>query len=254
MPLGVRTHKAAVFERLASMIVELELPPGTRLVESELSALLHVSKTPVREALLLLESEGLVEIKPYQGAAVTWLSVDEYREIHFLLDALELPAVALVIESISRRDLQAAGQLVKRAERARLAEDSLLFGELTTQIHQRLFSAAPSRRLTRFVSALVARPGRRYARVFQHQFADAWDVEMAVVKGRYQGIANGDPEEAAAVVRGGHAQLIELARGRTHHPLVQPYLNPAHVDAGVRVIPLRRSSGVARAGVARRRR
>ncbi|MEO6208369.1 MAG: hypothetical protein ABIP77_10515 [Candidatus Limnocylindrales bacterium] len=74
--------------------------------------------------MLLLQAEGLADIKPYQGATVTWLTVDEYQEIHFLLDALESPALPLVIERIDRRDLARAGRLVARAMRARAAQDS----------------------------------------------------------------------------------------------------------------------------------
>ena len=75
--LPATTQKLAVFDRLARMIVELELPPGTRLIEADLAARLNVSKTPIREALLLLESENLVENNPYQGATVTWLAPGE---------------------------------------------------------------------------------------------------------------------------------------------------------------------------------
>jgi DNA-binding GntR family transcriptional regulator len=151
------TQKLAAFDRLATLIVELDLPPGARLVEADLAARLNVSKTPIREALLLLESENLVEIKPYHGASVTWLTLEEYREVQFLLDALEVPALPFVVENISEEDLAVAKRLVDRAARARKVENSTLFGELTIQIHERLFAVARSRRLTRIVSGLVAR-------------------------------------------------------------------------------------------------
>ena len=50
------------------MIAELELPPGSRLVEADLVARFNVSKTPIREAFLQLESNGLIELEPYVGA------------------------------------------------------------------------------------------------------------------------------------------------------------------------------------------
>ena len=78
---NMRTYKAAVYESLLRMIGELELPPGRRLVEEELANFFDVSKTPVREALLLLEADGVVKLERYRGATVTWLSLEEYQEL-----------------------------------------------------------------------------------------------------------------------------------------------------------------------------
>src|SRR5580704_2312783 len=78
--LPVTTYKRAAYEALRDMIVELEIPPGARLVESDLAARLRVSKTPIREAIALLESDGLVDVAPYRGATVRWLSTLEIEE------------------------------------------------------------------------------------------------------------------------------------------------------------------------------
>src|SRR5262245_28925844 len=59
--LQPQTYKALVHERLERMVLELEFPPGTRLVEAELAERFGVSKTPIREAFLMLQAEGLVE-------------------------------------------------------------------------------------------------------------------------------------------------------------------------------------------------
>lgn len=95
--LDLRTYKLAVYDALLEMIVSLELPPGERLVESDLAGRLGVSKTPVREALALLEADGLVESTPYRGATVCWLSMNEFDEQGYLVDALEMPAYPMVI-------------------------------------------------------------------------------------------------------------------------------------------------------------
>ncbi|MDB5506387.1 MAG: GntR family transcriptional regulator [Devosia sp.] len=233
------TQKLAAFDRLASMIVELELLPGARLIEAELAETLNVSKTPIREALLLLESENLVTITPYQGASITWLTLEEYREVHFLLDALEIPALPMVIERISKEDLTVTRRLLDQAIRARAVGDSMLFGELTTSIHTRLFSAGRSPRLARIISGLVGRPGRRYARVFQHQFADTWDIELEIITARFEGIVNRDIEAAARAMSEGHARLYELAAQRIDHPVIKPYVLAPEPIPDVEVIPIR---------------
>jgi DNA-binding GntR family transcriptional regulator len=90
--LSVSTYKRASYLAIRDTLVELEIPPGTRLVENDLALRLNVSKTPIREAITLLEADGLVDIAPYRGATVRWLSTSEMEEQRFLIDAIELPA------------------------------------------------------------------------------------------------------------------------------------------------------------------
>ena len=68
-PLEVPTYKRAAYDSLRDMIVWFDLLPGQRLVENDLAARLGISKTPVREALAMLEADGLVESSPYRGAS-----------------------------------------------------------------------------------------------------------------------------------------------------------------------------------------
>ena len=103
--LNISTYKVAVYNTLREEIKTLELQPGERLVEELLSARFGISKTPIREALLLLESDRLIELIPHVGGAVTWMSLAEYEQELFLLDALELPALELVAERASEEDM-----------------------------------------------------------------------------------------------------------------------------------------------------
>ena len=78
-----------VYERLRDKIVAGALRPGEQLVEARIAAELGVSKTPVREALIRLQRDGLVEIEPYRGARVLEPSADDVREILELRALLE---------------------------------------------------------------------------------------------------------------------------------------------------------------------
>lgn len=226
MSLNPRTYKVAIYETLTRMIGELELPPGSRLVEAELATRFNVSKTPVREALLLLESDGVVKLEPYHGATVSWLSVQEYEELMFIQDALEQPALHLVVERISRRELDAIGRLVERMKRRRREHDSRGFFQEGAVMHERLFAVAALPRLVHVVMSLILHPTRRYERVFMHQFDDAWDIEMGIISGRFENVAAGDPEAAAASVREGRAAMLGLIRERLDDPGIAPYLAP----------------------------
>jgi DNA-binding GntR family transcriptional regulator len=78
-----------VYERLRDEIVSGALRPGEQLVEARIAEDLGVSKTPVREALIRLQRDGLVEIEPYRGARVLEPSAQDIREILELRGLLE---------------------------------------------------------------------------------------------------------------------------------------------------------------------
>ncbi len=91
--LGMRYFiQGLMYTALRERIVFGELSPGERLVEADLAARFQISKTPVREALLTLEAEGLVTMRAHRGATVSELSPQQYRDVQFTRDALEFGA------------------------------------------------------------------------------------------------------------------------------------------------------------------
>ena len=90
-----RTRLAApqVLERLRDAILSLELVPGAVLVRQELAERIGVSQTPVREALLRLHEEGLVEVFPQHATLVSRIDVAAARQAHFLRRSIELELV-----------------------------------------------------------------------------------------------------------------------------------------------------------------
>ncbi|MGP1683327.1 MAG: GntR family transcriptional regulator, partial [Giesbergeria sp.] len=78
-----------VLERLRDLIIQGELAPGVKLNERVLCERLRTSRTPVREAIKYLASEGLVELLPNRGAIVTPITAATVREMFVLLGALE---------------------------------------------------------------------------------------------------------------------------------------------------------------------
>lgn len=112
-PGGAETWSLAeqIASQLAEMIIKGDYQPGTRVHEMAVSARFQVSRGPVREALRLLEKEGLVTILPRRGAVVTNLSIEEVRdifEIRSVLFGLAMRRVAerqdpVVIEGLKAR-------------------------------------------------------------------------------------------------------------------------------------------------------
>jgi DNA-binding GntR family transcriptional regulator len=94
MPPRGRTNRRAVYETLRRRVLTLELPPGASLSENELAAALGVSRTPVRESLILLAEEGLVQVFPQVGSFVSRVDPDRVADAQFLREAVELAALA----------------------------------------------------------------------------------------------------------------------------------------------------------------
>src|SRR2546423_7320125 len=114
-----RSRHAApqVFEKLRELIVALQLAPGTVLSRAELAQRFGVSQTPIRDALIKLGEEGLVDIFPQHATVVSRINLASAKQAHFLRRAIELEVVrmlasrpddALVGKLRAQVDLQAA--------------------------------------------------------------------------------------------------------------------------------------------------
>ena len=99
--------KSQAYEYLKHAITVDEIPPGSPLVELELSESLQMSRTPIREAMRQLETEGLVTTYPARGSFVTVLTPDDVQEIYELRLALELWALERSIARITDEELDA---------------------------------------------------------------------------------------------------------------------------------------------------
>jgi DNA-binding GntR family transcriptional regulator len=97
---GERTADV-VARRLGTAILDGELPPGTRLTEEMLAARYSVSRTPVREALILLSTSGLVELERNRGATVLQLTAADVAEVYHLRAVLESEAAGLAARHLT---------------------------------------------------------------------------------------------------------------------------------------------------------
>jgi DNA-binding GntR family transcriptional regulator len=216
--LNLRTFKRAVFETLRDMIVSFELEPGDRLVETDLATRLGVSKTPVREALFMLESEGLVDVTPYRGAAVRWLSVNEMREQGYLIDALEMPAYPIVVERITDAELAGIGEVAKRLKAARRDRDEIAFGQRAVEIHTRIFAATGYPRLTELIRVVLGPTGLRYDKALVYPDPVSWDLLLELALARVQAVQERDAVKAIESVGRLRAELSERTFARLSDP------------------------------------
>jgi DNA-binding GntR family transcriptional regulator len=131
----------AIAAALRREIVGGHLKPGGALQQEELAQRFHVSRIPVRDALRLLEAEGLVRIEANRGARVTELSVDEVAEIFHLRVLLECDCLEAACRLISDKDLDGIERSRRRAE---IDAGTADWAEADWQFHESLYR--PSRR------------------------------------------------------------------------------------------------------------
>lgn len=103
-PLAKNASLVAV-EVIREAIMDGRLEPGQRLKEEELARELGISRTPVREALLILQTDGLVEAHPNRGATVRAYGLDDLGDLYMLRAALEGVAARLAAERATPREL-----------------------------------------------------------------------------------------------------------------------------------------------------
>ena len=229
-PLGTaarRTYKTAIYETLHELIQETTLPPGERLVEADLAARFGVSKTPIREALLLLEKEHLVQLVPHVGATVTALSLGDYEQQIFLQDALEQPALPLIVERITPVELEVLARLMAEIQEAHDLGDAPTYHRHVRRMHRELFATARYPRLLDLIGQ-VMQSIRRYHPIFVRPFQENWDRELDIILQRFAHVRAGDAAGAAAAVQRGHVEMLAFARRlvEEEHAAVWRYLSP----------------------------
>ncbi|MDD4365512.1 MAG: GntR family transcriptional regulator [Synergistales bacterium] len=120
------------------------LPEGRSLPQAQLALRLGVSPIPLREALRLLETEGLVAFQGYRGAMVTALSVEEARELYEMVAALETNLLRIAFPRITRRIVEDAARALDQMERE---PDCIRWRDLN-QVFHNLFYEPADRPLT----------------------------------------------------------------------------------------------------------
>ena len=194
--------KDQVYQELKQAIVDLRLEPGQPLREATLSAQLGVSKTPVREALVRLQEEGLVAIEPYRGATVSAYAHDDLVEIYELREILEGACARYAATAMTAGDQAELQRIVKASQtglRSRKADRDAVLAQLFDDFDEFLLRQMANRRIRGLLENLrchvvrigrltVSIPGRLEQSVTQHgEIAEA--------------IRRHDPDGAEAAMR-----------------------------------------------------
>lgn len=150
-----------VYEALKGQIMNNKLSGGSQLLEDAISAGFGVSRTPVREALAKLESEGLIEPIPRHGYRVLPITIDDIREIYQVLSPLETVAAELLAEKKPNTlEVQSLQEAVHEMAAALKADDLDAWAAADEKFHARLVDLCGNLRLAKAAHLLFAQSHR----------------------------------------------------------------------------------------------
>ena len=152
-----RTKQQFVYRALRDGILRCELPPGERLVIDELARRFEVSIIPVREALRLLQSEGLVSNVPHVGVTVAPVSRESILEVFTVLEGLEAVATREAAQRATPKDLQELDEILREMDHALGAGLYESWAELNTRFHLAVSERAGMPMLQEMMQRTLAR-------------------------------------------------------------------------------------------------
>ena len=184
-----------VYRSLEEAILSGRMRPGERLVESWIADHLKVSRTTVREALLMLERQGYVVSRPRRGTFVTRLAREDALDLCYNRALLESFAVRAGYERIDSRVLGQLAKCIDHMQGCRLPDDVPQLIRIDLTFHRALIEVAESRRLTEIWSSLNGQIGALVLRSLEAQHANIHDV-VAFHQKLLDAIQSGDPNIA----------------------------------------------------------
>lgn len=156
MPRTQSKLVGGAYEQLKAEILSNRMPPGFQAPEPEIALRLGMSRTPVREALIRLEGEGLVELIPRRGVRVLPVSASDMAEIYEILTALEPAASAqLAMRGPSALELAPLETAVRNMEEALAANDLDAWARADDLFHVTILRLHGNARLQSIVSELL---------------------------------------------------------------------------------------------------
>lgn len=186
-----------VFHTLRKAIITGELPPGERLMETQLGEKLGVSRTPIREAIRKLELEGLVIMVPRKGAQVAQFTQKDIKDVLEVRASLEALAARLACERMDERSFLRLQLVNTEYEYAAKEKDIETMINKDVEFHEIIFNATQNDKLVQMFGNLGEQVHR-----FRIAYLKNIDESMAVHKEHseiLQALRDRDPKKAATL-------------------------------------------------------
>ena len=189
-----------ILSRLRDFIVEGNIEDGARIPERQLCDLFGVSRTPLREALKVLASEGLVDLLPNRGARVRQLSAADVMELFDVMGGLEALAGRLACEQITDAEFAEIERLHHEMYAAYLKRDMHGYFRCNQLIHQNIVAAARNSALSATYASFADRIRRvRYSANLASK-RDRWAEAMREHEGMLDALGRRDGRELSEIL------------------------------------------------------
>jgi DNA-binding GntR family transcriptional regulator len=195
------TSAFRVQDELREAILTGTLPPGSRLRAEPLAERLRTSRTPVREALMLLAREGLVDIEPRRGAVVRPFDAADLLDLYDVRGLIEPFAARRAATRIGASDLERLQELCDLADARGAADDAAVEDQMAfnEEFHRIIVGAAQSPRLEAAMRAVAGIP-RTFRAAFWHDDAQR-EQSLFCHRQIVRALAGGQPRLAEAAMR-----------------------------------------------------
>lgn len=153
------TQKA--YDEILRRILTLELPPGTFISRNDIAEQLEISKTPIREALQLLEQDKLVKIFPQSKTLVTKINIDEIKKSNFLRVAIETEVIKSMIENYDEKTMQKLEKNLNEQKSTLNDMEKLFeFDKLDREFHEIMFDSVGQSELNTLLTSKMGHKKR----------------------------------------------------------------------------------------------
>ena len=202
-----KSIKEMVYDELRRNIVSLRFVPGQVMSTKVIASKLEVSSTPVREAMLLLQAEGLVEMIPQRETKVSKINLNQIEQEKFIRECLELGVIDLFIKRKKKEDIRKMSALIEEQKRRTREQDYFGFIEADDEFHKVLFDVSQRTMAWDTISSRNAHYIRYRVLIVQNEMVASSSIEQhsQIVKL----LDEGREEEVRQALRA-HIQRIDL--------------------------------------------
>ena len=187
-----------VFHTLREAILKGELKPGERLMELQLASKLGVSRTPIREAIRMLELEGLAVTFPRKGAEVAKMTEKDMEDVLQIRRALDELAVGLACDNMTEEKLEQLYKAMIRFEESTRSGDVKQTAQTDMEFHEVIYQAADNPKLVNMLNNLREQMYRYRVEYLKND--DVYPRLIEEHKKIYEGLKQNDKETVVEIV------------------------------------------------------
>ncbi|MCU6795057.1 MULTISPECIES: GntR family transcriptional regulator [Paenibacillus] len=207
----IRDH---VYENLKKNIMELKLEPGRLISEKELVEMLQVSRTPIREALVKLSQDELIETTPQKGSVISLIDMQHAEEARFLRETMESAIVREACVKLSSEQVLHLQNLIALQELCESEENYERLFELDEEFHRSIIVGCGRTRTWGLIQQVTTHYNRiRFLRLATNH---DWKIILSQHHGIVRAIKEKNPDAAEQVLRD-HLELVVIEKEELKH-------------------------------------